>query len=71
MPVIIATRPDVEIAGKMRFRYTCTRCGRKWDGTPPTFEEGRVCVVTLVFCSEGCANENIQENTVIHTKNLQ
>ena len=53
MSVITATSPAVEIAGKMRLRYTCTRCGRKWDGTPPTFEEERVCVVTLVFCSEG------------------
>lgn len=71
MSVIIATSPPIEIAGTMKFRYTCTHCRRKWDGTPPSFEEGRVCVITQVFCSEGCANENIQENTVIHTKILQ
>jgi hypothetical protein len=71
MSVIIATNPPVEAAGLLKFRYTCSHCGKEWDGPPPTFEEGRVCIVTLTFCSEGCADQNVKENTVIHAGQLQ
>ena len=67
MSVIIGTNPPVEAAGQLRFRYTCSHCRGKWDGPPPAFEEGRVCIVTLIFCSEGCADQHVKENTVIHT----
>ena len=67
MSVIIGTNPPVEVAGRLRFRYSCSQCGKKWDGPPPTFEEGKVCIVTLTFCSERCADQSIKENTVIRT----
>jgi hypothetical protein len=71
MSVIIATNPPVKIADKLKFRYTCAHCGKEWDGSPPTFGEGRVCIVTLAFCSEGCADQDAKENTAIHAGLLQ
>ena len=71
MSVIIATNPPAGVAGRQKFRYTCAHCGKEWDGSPPTFEEGRVCIVTLASCSEGCADQNVKENTAIHAGLLQ
>jgi hypothetical protein len=74
MAIIIATNPPVEIASRTEFRYACSHCGKRWDGPPPTFEDDKqivVGIITLTFCSIGCANENLRENTVVRTENLQ
>jgi hypothetical protein len=56
MKVVVVVDPSVRLVGQypVTYRYTCSLCGREWDGPPPTCGADGVCLVTMVFCSEDC-----------------
>ena len=56
MKVVVVVDPSVRLVGQypVTYRYTCSLCGKEWDGPPPTCGADGVCLVTMVFCSEDC-----------------
>ena len=52
---MIILPPGCGAASPQEFVYTCCACGHQWHGRRPTFEDGRMMVVSAVYCSGPCA----------------